>query len=618
MLTQEKKINVGGIILAPRYQIYQAELSQEFGFGRYPNVITALQFERLLSASGPTMGQIQRPSDDQTPQRIAFLQCIGSRDQNHDYCSAVCCMYATKEAVMAKEHHPELDIHVFQMDMRAFSKGYLGYFERARDKYGIHYHYSRISNLYEDTQTHSLILNYTEDKNPHQIISDAFDLVVLSVGMEISDSVQALGRQLGVELDEYGFCRTVQFNPVETSRAGIYAVGPFREPKDIPESVMEASVAAGAVGTHLGEARFSLTTTPEFPPERDVSGEEPRIGIFVCHCGTNIGGYLDVPQVTEYAATLPNVVHAEDNLYTCSQDSVKHITEMVKEENLNRVIVASCTPLTHQPLFQDSIRAAGLNPYLFEMANIRNQCSWVHSDDWDKATTKAKGLVRMAVAKSALLEAQTTIDVPVNNAALVVGGGAAGMVAALTLAESGFPVHLVEKEAELGGNLRHVYTSHDGRKPQYILRQLVERVHSTNMITVHTESQVKNTTGFKGNFITTLDSGNGSREKFSHGATILATGAQEYRGPEYGYGSDARIVTQLEFEEMMAGEQGSWGARERGSKGAGDDEYDENQSTNLPSSVVMIQCVGPPAEQYCSRICCTVALKNALTLKEYK
>ncbi|MEA2008216.1 MAG: FAD-dependent oxidoreductase, partial [Chloroflexota bacterium] len=376
MVAQKKELRVGGIILAPGYQVYQAEHSQEFGFGRYPNVITSLQFERLLSASGPTMGEIHRPFDDKTPQRIAFLQCIGSRDQDHDYCSSVCCMYATKEAVMAKEHYPELDIHIFLLDMRAFSKGYLSYFERAKDKYGIHYHRCRVSDLREDPQTRNLIINYPQENNNNVLLSAEFDLVVLSVGMEISDSVKSLGRQLGVELDEYGFCHTVQFNPVETSRAGIYAVGPFREPKDIPESITEAIGAAGAVGAHLEAARFSLTTTPEFPPERDVSGEEPRIGVFVCHCGANIGGYLDVPLVTEYAATLPNVVHAEDNLYTCSQDSIKHITETVKKENLNRVIVASCTPLTHQPLFQDSIRSAGLNPYLFEMANIRNQCSW--------------------------------------------------------------------------------------------------------------------------------------------------------------------------------------------------------------------------------------------------
>jgi heterodisulfide reductase subunit A-like polyferredoxin len=589
MVARDETVRVGALILAPGYQVYRAELSEEYGLGRYPNVITALQFERLLSASGPTMGHIQRPSDGSTPRRIAFLQCVGSRDRTHDYCSAVCCMYATKEAVMAKEHEPDLDVHVFLMDMRAFSKGYWSYFERARDRYGIHYTRCRISALREDPVTHDLILRYQdEDGALHQ---ERFDLAVLSVGMEISPQVRELGRRLGIELDEYGFCHTVLFNPLETSRPGIYAVGPFREPKDIPESVIEASGAAAAAAARLSAARFSLTVTPEYPPERDVSGEEPRIGVFVCHCGSNIGGYLDVPGVAEYARTLPGVVHAEDNLYTCSQDSIKHIAEQIAEHRLNRVVVASCTPLTHAPLFQDCLRSAGLNPYLFEMANIRNQCSWVHSHDWETATAKARDLVRMAVARAALLEPQYTLDVPVKQAALVVGGGAAGMSAALALADQGFPVHLVEREAELGGNLRHVFVPRNGHDPQAVLRSLIERTRAHPLITLHLGSQVVATGGFRGNFTSTIQHADGERTAVQHGATILATGAQEYRGPDYGYGSDPRIVTQQEFEARLT---------------AGDD---------LPASVVMIQCVGP-AERFCSRICCTVALKNALALKQ--
>ncbi len=596
MVAKEKEVNAGAIILAPGYQTYQAELSEEFGFGRYPNVVTSMQFERLLSASGPTMGTIQRPSDDETPRRIAFLQCVGSRDQEHDYCSSVCCMYATKESVVAKEHDPDLDIHVFLMDMRAFSKGYLRYFQRAQDDYGIHYHHCRISDLHETSDEHDLILRYTPEENPNQLVAQEFDLVVLSVGMEMSESVQTLGRQLGVSLDEYGFCSTPQFNPVESSRAGIYAVGPFREPKDIPEAVMEASGASGAVGALLGSSRHSLTTIPEFPPERDISEEEPRIGVFVCHCGSNIGGYLDVPKVADYAASLPHVEHAEENLYTCSQDSIKHITETVKEENLNRVVVASCTPLTHAPLFQDSIRAAGLNPYLFEMANIRNQCSWVHSHDWDTATEKAQELVHMAVARSALLNAQPTIDVPVENEALVVGGGVAGMTAALTLAENGFPVHLVEKEAQLGGHLRDIHTLHDNRDAQQVLRKMFEQVESQTDIHVHLESTVQDVKGFRGNFSSTIESADGQTIQVSHGATILATGAQEYRGEEYGYGQSDQIITQQELEAILGGQKA----------------YPTQEP---PDTVVMIQCIGP-AEQYCSRICCTVALKNALKLKE--
>ncbi len=589
MVAHTESLDVGAVILAPGYQIYQAEMSEQYGLGRYANVVTAMQFERLLSASGPTAGHIERPSDHESPRRIAFLQCVGSRDQSHDYCSAVCCMYATKEAIMAKEHEPGLDINVFMMDMRAFSKGYWSYFERARDRYGIRYTRCRISGLREDPATRDLLVRYQDETG--SLHEEPFDMVVLSVGMEISDSVKALGQRLGIELDEYGFCHTVQFNPLETSRAGIYAVGPFREPKDIPESVTEASGAAAAVAVRLREARFSLTTPPEFPAERDVAGEVLRIGVFVCHCGSNIGGFLDVPEVADYAATLPGVAHAEANLYTCSQDSVKHIAEQIREQNLNRVVVASCTPLTHGPLFRDMLRDAGLNPYLFEMANIRNQCSWVHSDDNEAATGKARDLVRMAVARASLLESQHTLDVPVEKTALVVGGGVAGMTAAITIADQGFPVHLVERQDVLGGNVRNVFTSLTDRHPREVMDELITQVHRNPLIDLHMETRIVDSSGFMGNFTSTIEGGAGGRTEINHGVTILAVGAQEYRGPEYGYGGDPRIVTQQEFERLLTSEE------------------------KPPDSVVMIQCVGP-AERFCSRICCTVALKNALALKE--
>ena len=629
MSPQAEAIHVGAVILAPGYQVYHAELSEEFGYGRYPNVVTALQFERLLSASGPTLGHVQRPSDGRAPRRVAFLQCVGSRDQSHDYCSAVCCMYATKEAMIAKEHDPELEAHIFMMDMRAFSKGYWGYFERARGRYGVQYHRCRISALREDPQTHELILQYSDGGDGAIYLrQEKFDLVVLSVGMEAPPAVRELGRRIGIELDEHGFCRTGEAvnrpNPLETSRRGIYAVGTFREPKDIPESVVEASGAAAAAAADISTARFTLTAQREYPPERDVRGEPRRVGVFVCHCGSNIAGFLDVAQVTQYAASLPNVAHAEANVYTCSQDSIRHITEVVKERQLNRVVVASCTPLTHAPLFQDSLRSAGLNPFLFEMANIRNQCSWVHSHDWQAATTKAMDLVRMAVGRAALLEPQYTIELPVQRAALVVGGGVAGMAAALSLAEQGFPVHLVEKEAELGGNLRRVFTAAPPLKggkpedPQEILGNLVRQVFADEHICVHLNSRVISSSGFMGNFTSLIQDADGNRLEIAHGATILATGANEYRGQDYGYGSHPHILTQMELEGLLqnrrigetASQRSDESVKEQISKSA-----NQQSSINNLKSVVMIQCVGP-AEKFCSRICCTVALKNALALKE--
>ena len=400
-------------------------------------------------------------------------------------------------------------------------------------------------------------------------------------------------------MDEHGFCRTRPFEPLLTSKSGILAIGPFREPKDIPESVVEASAAAAVAGVLVAPARWTRTETLVYPPERDVSEEEPRVGVFVCHCGSNIGGFLDVPDVAEYAAGLPGVVHAEDNLYTCSQDAIQHITEQTQEMGFNRVVVASCTPLTHEPLFQDSIRQAGLNPGMFQMANIRNQCSWVHSSEWEAGTEKAKELVRMAVAKVLLLEPLRKTEVPVQKSALVIGGGVAGMTAALTLADQGFPVHVVERAGELGGNLRNVRRLLDWesgqlvwRDPQEFLTQLIGRVKAHPQITLHLRSAFLESGGFAGSFTSRIRTPRGERE-LRHGATIVATGGVEYRGQEYGYGSDPRILTQQEFEARLAFGEG------------------------VPDSVTMILCVGP-AEQYCSRICCTTALKNALALKQLK
>jgi heterodisulfide reductase subunit A-like polyferredoxin len=611
MIGTEDTLNVGSVILAPGYQIYNAQLSEEFGLGRYPNVVTSLQYERMLSASGPTSGHVQRPSDGSSPRRIAFLQCIGSRDQSHDYCSSICCMYAAKEAIMTIEHaraearngigDGEVTCQVFFMDTRAYSKGYEEYYQRAEKKYGVKYTRCRLSNLYEDPDTGNLRVRYSKPfEGEYGPIEEEFDLVVLSVGMEISEPVKELGQRLGIGLDNYGFCHTTLFDPLQTSREGIYVAGPFREPKDIPETVIEASGAAAAVAQRLAPARHTLTKIQEYAAERDVSTEDPRIGVFVCHCGSNIGGFLDVPQVAEYAKTLPGVVHAEANLYTCSQDTIAHIIDQINEQNLNRVVVSSCTPLTHEPLFQDALRQGGLNPYLFEMANIRNQCSWIHSNSWEGATTKAKSLTRMAVARATQLEPLKTSKVPVNHTALIIGGGAAGMTAALTLAEQGFPVHIIEREDKLGGNLRHIRSFINGpgpakhsHTPAEYLAETVESVTNHPLITVHTRSTLVETGGFKGNFSSVIQEGD-HRLSVQHGVIIVATGGVEYRGNEYGFGTDSRILTQLEFEEQLA---------------------NSLPSVDHDPHIVMIQCVGP-AERYCSRLCCTTALKNALKVKE--
>ena len=592
------QLKVGAVVLAPGFEIFDARLKKDLGYGRFPNVLTSLEFERILSASGPYSGHVCRPFDRQQPKRIAFLQCVGSRDSDRDYCSSVCCMYATKEAIIAKEHLGEgLQCDVFFMDMRAFSKGFEQYYRRAQEL-GVRYIRSRVPKIEEIAGTRNLIVQYLGENDSK--LSQEYDLVVLSVGMQPPKEVKALAERFGVALNQFNFCGTSTFRPAETSREGIFVAGPFAEPKDIPETVMQASAAASQVLSLLQEARGSLITPKVYPPEKEVKGEEPRIGVFVCHCGTNIAGVVNVPDVVEYAKTLPNVVYAENNLYTCSNDTQDRIKEKIAEHNLNRVVVASCTPRTHEPLFRNTMAEAGLNPYLFEMANIRDQCSWVHMHEPEKATQKSKDLVRMALAKSRLLQPLNRQTVTIEKSALVIGGGVSGMTAALTLARQGFDAYLVEKENELGGNLRHTHYLLNGDKPQDELARLRYEIEQNSRVHLFTGAAIERIEGTIGNFKTTITA-DGKTSEITHGVVIVATGAKQYQPKEYLHGQDDRVITQRELETRFAT----------------GDRFLTPEGRQSAKTVVMIQCVGSrdADHPYCSRVCCADAIKNALKIK---
>lgn len=600
MTSEIRDLNVGAIILASGFDEYDARRKQEYGYGRYANVVTSIEFERILSASGPFEGHVIRPGDKKAPQRIAFIQCVGSRDPQSgaSYCSSVCCTYAIKEAIIAKEHaRGSLEASIFFMDMRTFGKGFEAYYERAQQEYKVRFVRAGVSKIVEDSQTKDLTVIYESEDGTIQ--RETFDMVVLSVGLFPKQNTRQLAKRLRVNLNEHGFCRTSEFYPVDTMRDGVFVCGVFSGPKDIPETVTQASAAAARAMELLAPARHTLMTSREYPPEIDVAGKEPRIGVFVCHCGINIGGYVKVDEVAEYIRTLPNVAHVESNLYTCSQDTQKRITQMIREHDLNRVVVASCTPRTHEPLFRETVQEAGLNPYLFEMANIRDQCSWIHMEQPDAATAKAKDLVRMAVAKARLLVPLRRVEVDIAQRALVIGGGIAGMTTSLSLAEQGFEVFLIEKDKDLGGHLKHIFYTPEGRNVQQFLLETIARVRKQERIRVFTDVMIKDITGFIGNYTTRIKMHGNVERDLRHGVVIVATGAQEYQPKEYHYGVDKRVVTQRELEQALAAPESPASVNPMNCR-----------------SMVMVQCIGSRDDDhpYCSRMCCTQAVKNALRL----
>lgn len=607
---EKQQLNVGAVILTGGYEPFDARLKGEYGYKRFENVVTSVEFERILSPSGPSEGEIVRPSDESTPKRIAFIQCVGSRDStvNRDYCSAVCCMYATKEAIVTKEHFPNTEVCIFFIDLRAYGKGYEEYYQRAKEEYGINYIRCQLSRTIEMPKTKNLLVRYFKD---NQIKEKEFDLVVLSVGLQPSESMAELCERTEIMLDDYGFCHTEHSLPLHTSRDGIYVAGCFQGPKDIPESVTQGSGTASMAMELLEPARHSLTVKREYPPEREVSEEKPKIGVFICHCGKNIASVVEVKKLAQIFREMENVAFAETLLYACSPDGLTTIRKKIDEHKLNRVIVASCTPRTHELLFQENLRESGLNPYLFEMANIRDQCSWVHYSTPQKATEKAEDLIRMAVGKALYLKPLETQLISVTKEALVIGGGLSGMTTAISLARQNVQVHLVEKAKELGGQIRKLYYTLQMDDVGKFLKGYCQQIELNPNIHVYTETEVKEVSGAVGNFSVTLraksrcesESRRESVSNYEHssiecGVIVVATGAQEYKPKEYLYGEDERVVTQRELEKQLS--------------------LSSPSKFQKTSTVVMIQCVGSRNSEhpYCSRICCSEAIKNALRLKE--
>ena len=593
---EKLNINVGAIVLSLGYDVFDPGLRNTYGYGKFVNVVTSMDYERLLCATGPYEGEILRGSDKNYPKKIAWIQCVGSRGVtpgDNSYCSAVCCTYAQKQVILTKDHYPGVECTIFHNDIRSYGKDFEPYCKRTADLPGVRFIRSYVSIGKEIPETKDVTIRYaTFDEG---VKEEAFDLVVLSVGLNPPADHEALAEKFGIKLNSHGFCETNPSNPIETTNPGIFVSGAFQGPMDIPESVFTASGAGSQCGELLDYRRGKLSKSRTYPPERDVSKEDIRVGVFVCHCGANIGRVVNVPLVVEYALTLPNVVYAREQLFSCATNSAKEITDMIKEKGLNRVVVAACSPRTLEPLFRDTLREAGINQYFYEMANIREHDSWIHSKEPEKATSKAKDIIRMSVARACHLEPLQEIDLPVNKTALVVGGGIAGLICASSMANQGHEVFLLEKNTELGGMAKRLHYTLEGLDVQEYLHNLIGKIYKHSFIHVLHGADITDVSGYIGNFVTKVDF-EGRKIEIHHGAAVIAIGAEEYKPDEYLYGQDDRVLTQLELEEKLSK----------------NDEKLINCET-----LVMIQCVGCRNEDrdYCSRVCCSHAIKNALKLK---
>ncbi len=594
MTDQVVELDVGAVILTPGIEEFSPEIKGEYGFKRYRNVLTSVQFERMLSAAGPYGGHVVRRDDGTEARRIAWIQCVGSRDaKTNEYCSSICCMATTKQSMIASEHVPGFEGTIFNMDIRAHGKDFDQYYERARGMNNIRFIKSIPSRIIQMPQTNDLRLGYFDGQQGY--IEQDFDLVILAVGLDPKSSVTESISRLGIQINEYGFCLTDRLNPLITSKPGVFVGGAFQEPKDIPETVMQASAAASMAMELLAPAKNTLIKSREYPQEHDITDESPRIGVFVCHCGINIAGTVDVEKVTECIKNEPGVVLASHTMYTCSNASLSNIKEQIALHRLNRVVVASCTPRTHEPIFRETLREAGLNPFLFELANIRDQCSWVHSMEPEKATQKAIELVKMSISRSYYLLPHEGERIPIRQNAVILGGGLSGMSAALSLAEQGFDVDIIEKSSKLGGNLSHIDSTLETENLTDFKKKLIENVNSQRNIDIYLDAEINSVTGHIGDFKIKFTR-EGRPQEVMCGAVIIATGANPATTKEYSYGIVRNIITQLELENLL--------------------------STKKPEkkgqTYVMIQCVGSRTTErpYCSRICCSMAVKNALKIKE--
>jgi heterodisulfide reductase subunit A-like polyferredoxin len=595
----EQELNLGAIILTPGASLFNPRQLERYGFGVSPNVVTSLEFEQALAPTDTTDGRrTVRSYDGKEPQKIAWIQCVGSRDakESRGYCSSICCMTAIKEALMAQKYSVKpLEITIFNMDIRTYAKECERYYQQATKQPGIKFERSNIYKLEEaDDGSHDLIIRYA--KLDGTIVVERFDMVVLSIGFSTDENTIKLAGTMGIELNEYGFCLTNELEPSITSRTGIFAGGVFCGPKDIADSIIDASAAAARASMLLTDVRGSLVQTKIYPVERDISREKTKIGVFICNGGgVNIGDVVNTAALADFAQGMKNVAYVEQFAHACAQDSLLKIKQAIVNEKLNRVVVASCTPRLQEQVFRNILKEAAINPYLYEHVNIREQVSWVHRQYPERATEKAKDLLKMAISKVGLMRPIKATTVNILPRVLVVGGGIAGLVSALALSKQGYQVVLVEKTEQLGGYARNIKYTLEGNNPIKLINDLTKEVTADSNIEVILNTEIENVAGYVGNYRTILKHQAGDTTEVQHGAVIIASGAKPVQPEQYLYGENAAVVTQNELEDQLV-----------------------SQSLANIKNVVMIQCVDSREADrlYCSRICCSQAIKNALKIKE--
>ncbi len=593
-------MEVGALVLCGGTDYFDPATGKNpLGYKVYPNVVTSLEFERIFSGSGPSQGKLIRPYDGKPIRKVAWIQCVGSRDlqTDADFCSNICCMYAVKEALVAKEKtNGELDTTIFYMDMRTFGKSYQRYRDQAETVHGVNFKRGRVHSVTQDQKSGDLVIRYADQDGA--INESHQDMVVLSVGQTPAQGTGELSEMLGTGLNPWGFAETEPFSLNKTDREGILIGGSFAGLKDIKESVIQASAASLSASRVIHASGGGLSPEPESLPETvDVSFEVPRILVALCTCKGELSETIKQQEILSRLQSDLSVDRVELMEQTCTGTGWESLVKLVEEQKPNRLLIGACLPYVYARKLRELAGQVGLSPSLMEVVDIRTPSFSFKDKEDNEISALMISALQMGIARLKRVDPASVITLPINQQALVIGGGVAGITAALAIADHGFQVNLIEKAEQLGGNLLWIKSTLEGHTTQAFRDEILQRVEKHPLIQIHTDTQVVASYGDVGRFFTSIEDSDGTAQSLEHGVTILSTGGTEAGTESYGHGTNDRIVTQKELQTML------------------------NEDTIKPEglkSVVMIQCVDSREEprNYCSRICCSSALKHALHLKE--